>query len=364
LGGGGGGGSLVQKVVSSGSYKGKPMGSLLSSEQKQVVQTVSKNVSEELGARLLAPTPGARAFLSTLVKEKRDQEEAMQPVVKKTAKQLLLEHKSILNRASTPVLGRGISKDGEISLDVSPSVKNRFAAGHSKALAILALKGEKISKVDPNNSHRTKNRTPDVKQKVLKRIRSEEEDDTNSSDGENKSGNANKKAKKEPKTVLVFGKEVSVEELEAIRNKKSVNSHLVGEAELEAADNYFFKAEVKDAMEQKMLDTSSIKVKAVTCSICNYTDFKSSDLCKQAKHRIKLIDATKRFFSCKDCKKRVVTLDRLPRGSCAKCGGSSWVKAGMVGERKGPKLASEMLSIRGNEESRLGCAQGPVNLNI
>ena len=52
--------------------------------------------------------------------------------------------------------------------------------------------------------------------------------------------------------MMVFGKEVSLDELEAIRKKKSVNSHLVGEAELEA-----------DALKEKMLGTQSMKVKAV-----------------------------------------------------------------------------------------------------
>jgi hypothetical protein len=32
--------------------------------------------------------------------------------------------------------------------------------------------------------------------------------------------------------------------------------------------------------------------------------------------------------------------------SCKQCGGSSWVKAGMIAEKKGPKLDSEILSIR------------------
>jgi len=362
-GGGGAGGRLVDRVVSSGSYRGKPMGSLLSSEQKEVVQKVSKNVSEELGVRLLAPTPGARAYLATLVKEQRNQEEVANPKVKKTAKELLLEHKGILNRASTPKLGRGMSENGEVSLDLSPSMKSKFAAGHSKALAILALKGEKISKVDPNMSHRSKNRTPEVKQKVLKRMRDEDSDSVNSNT-ENLSANANKKARTDQKKVIVFGKEVSVEELEAIRNKKSVNSHLVGEAELEAADKYFEKAEFKDALEEKMLGTQSIKVKAVTCLTCNYTAFKSSELCKQEKHKIKVIDATKRFFSCKDCKNRTVSLDKLPKTSCSKCGGSNWVKAGMIAEKKGPKLDSETLSIRGNEESVIGCVVGTANINI
>ena len=92
--------------------------------------------------------------------------------------------------------------------------------------------------------------------------------------------------------------------------------------------------------------------------------FKSSDKCKLEKHRIKMIDATKRFFSCKDCKQRTISLDRLPKGSCAKCGGSNWEKAGMIGERKGPKLGGETLSLRGNEENSIGSSFTPLRLDV
>ena len=321
---------------------------------------MSENVSEELGVRLLAPTPGARMYLSTMSKEKeRKEEEKKKSEPAKTAKQLLLEHKQNL-QFNSPKLGRGLSKDGEFSLDISPSMKKNYINNsQSKALAILKAKGNKLAKLDPNNLHRSKNRTPEVKNKVLKRIRSDE-DDSQDSDSENISGNVAKKAK----TVIVFGKEVSVDDLEAVRNKTTSNKNLVEDAELEAVDKYFMKAEAKDAIEQKMLDTKSIKVKAVTCAECNYTDFKSSELCKQKGHKVKVIETSKRFFACKDCKKRTVSLDRLPKKCCEKCGGSSWERVGMISERKGPQLESEMLSVRGNEETFLGSTRGAVNINI
>ena len=352
------GSSLVKEVVSTGKFKGRPMGSQLSQEQKKVVASVSENVSSELGARLLAPTPGARAFLSTICKEEKKQEEKLNPVVRKTAQELLQEHKK-LKSGSAPRLGRGLSGDGEFSLEVSPALVRSYSAkaSQAKALAILKMKGEKISRADPNNLHRAKNKTPDVKDKVLKRIRSEEDDE------ENVQGNANKKPRT-GKTVMVFGKEVQLEDLEAVRGKTTTNKQLVEEAELDAVDGYFLKAEARDAMEQKMLDTKSVKVKAVSCTICNYTDFKSSELCKEQGHKVKIIEAEKRFFSCKDCKKRTVSLDRLPKKTCSKCGGSSWERAGMISERKGPRLDNEFLSVRGNEETFLGTTKGPINLNI
>ena len=352
------GSNMVKEVVTTGKFKGRPMGSQLSQEQKKVVASVSENVSSELGARLLAPTPGARAFLSTICKEEKKQEEIVNPVVNKTAKELLLEHKKMKSR-SAPRLGRGLSGDGEFSLEVSPALVKSYSAtaSQAKAMAILKMKGEKLSRVDPNNLHRAKYKTPDVKDKVMKRIRSEEDDE------ENVQGNANKKPKT-GKTVMVFGKEMKLEDLEAVRGKTTTNKQLVEEAELDAVDGYFLKAEARDAMEQKMLDTRSIKVKAVSCTICNYTDFKSSELCKQQSHKVKIIEVEKRFFSCKDCKKRTISLDRLPKKTCSKCGGSNWERAGMISERKGPKLDNEVLSVRGNEEMFLGTTKGPINLNI
>ena len=36
----------------------------------------------------------------------------------------------------------------------------------------------------------------------------------------------------------------------------------------------------------------------------------------------------------------------------------------MIGERKGPKMESEQLSIRGNEETFLGSTSGNISLNV
>ena len=49
--------------------------------------------------------------------------------------------------------------------------------------------------------------------------------------------------------------------------------------------------------------------------------------------------------------------------SCKKCGGSSWLKAGMIAERSGPKLGAETLSIRGAEEKWIGGATA-ANINL
>jgi Mcm10 replication factor len=55
----------------------------------------------------------------------------------------------------------------------------------------------------------------------------------------------------------------------------------------------------------------------------------------------------------------------LVQESCQQCGGSSWVKAGMIAEKKGPKLDSEILSIRQTmkTESALFLAQPIMHRN-
>ena len=191
---------------------------------------VTKNVSEELGSRLLAPTPGARALLGTMTKEREKEEKKTNSVPAMSAKELLQSHTNSLN----PTLGRGslamAGKGDEVSLELDPRVKARYAeAGHAKALAILAMRKKGIAKMDPNKEFRTKDRKEDIKEKVKKRMRSDEEENEV----------AAKKARGEQKTVMVFGKEVSVEKLEEIRNKKSTSSHLAEEADLAAADRYF-----------------------------------------------------------------------------------------------------------------------------
>jgi len=357
---------------------------LLSDRQKEAVKKVAGNISQELASRMLVPTPGARAILSHLVKEEKVKEEKK---VVLSASQLLKEEAKE-RAADIPKLGRGLAKGGSFSLDVSPSAKSKFnLKSQERALSILASKKASIVKEDPNRAFKSKskNATPECKEKVRKRVAACLDSD---SDEENEAVHANKKARKDssdggksrkdssasddsakkqkkPKTVVLFGKEVNVEDLEKTKNTKSKNLHLVEEAELDATDQYFDKLEKKEAMEEKMGSTFEMKVKAAYCSVCEYTAYSASDKCRSEGHRIKSIDATKRFFSCKGCKKRTTSLDRLPREACKQCGGNNWVKAGMMGERKGPKLGSETLSIRGIESTFMGStSMVGANLNL
>ena len=102
--------------------------------------------------------------------------------------------------------------------------------------------------------------------------------------------------------------------------------------------------------------TQFIFFRVVTCQICNYTSYKQSDLCKSSNHFVKVVKTKKRFFECKSCKNRTHTFDKIPKQACSKCSKVSWVRCGMMREKKGPLLDNEKLLIRGQEEKFIGYA--------
>ena len=75
-------------------------------------------------------------------------------------------------------------------------------------------------------------------------------------------------------------------------------------------------------------------------------------------------EAAKRFFECKQCKKRTTAFDKYPKKSCLNCGGSAWERCGMMKERKGPKLDTEKLLIRGQEQTFVGATVSSDQLNV
>ena len=114
-----------------------------------------------------------------------------------------------------------------------------------------------------------------------------------------------------------------------------------------------------------MISTTEIESKVITCSACNYTSYTQSELCRNMGHNVKRITVKKRFFECKNCKNRTITLgNKYPKKSCDKCAGSSWERVGMMRERKGPALDSEKLLIRGQEESFVGATVKSKELNL
>lgn len=143
----------------------------------------------------------------------------------------------------------------------------------------------------------------------------------------------------------------------------SSHRDLVNVRQKEEEEKYFIKFEKREAMEEKMLKTFTISCKAVVCKDCKYTSFSAADRCKTEKHSLKIIDAVKRFFQCKDCGNRTITLFRLPKFSCSNCKGSRWEGCAMVRDQKSND-SSTPLSIRGDEEKFLGSTLSKTNINL
>ena len=114
-----------------------------------------------------------------------------------------------------------------------------------------------------------------------------------------------------------------------------------------------------------MQSTKEIESKVITCAACKYTSFTQSELCRNMGHNVKRITVQKRFFECKNCKNRTITLgNKYPKTSCDRCAESSWERVGMMREKKGPVLDSEKLIIRGREESFVGATIKASELNV
>ncbi|CAL8072045.1 unnamed protein product [Orchesella dallaii] len=151
------------------------------------------------------------------------------------------------------------------------------------------------------------------------------------------------------------------EDFKKILNAKSAHDHELDDIQL---DEKFSLLEKKEALENKLLNTFSIETNAVMCRQCKYVALSQSDFCKEQMHQVRVVKAKKRFFKCKDCGNRTMSLDRLPKHSCNNCNSSSWLVAPVGKERKGPLLPSEMLSVRGNEEKYVGSAGSKMFLHL
>lgn len=166
-------------------------------------------------------------------------------------------------------------------------------------------------------------------------------------------------------------KQKLAEEVEKFRNERiktllaarSSHADLIELHESNIQDQYFNKLEKKEAMEEKMVNTTKMECKAVICLQCKYKAFSAAERCKTERHPLKVIDGEKRFYECEDCGNRTITLFRIPKISCSNCQGSRWKRTGMIRDKSAIKT-SEPLSIRGDEELFIGTLQSNGNINL
>lgn len=148
------------------------------------------------------------------------------------------------------------------------------------------------------------------------------------------------------------------------------------QGEREREEEYFNYLEKKENIEEKMASIKELRVNVVQCREvcliaynictcmpnstfhvfvqCNYTAESQSELCRKEQHHICRFKATKRCFQCKGCHERCFTYNApFPVESCRKCGARTFDSTSFYRERKGPKLPTEQLLLRGEEEKFL-----------
>ncbi|XP_032665689.1 protein MCM10 homolog [Odontomachus brunneus] len=241
---------------------------------------------------------------------------------------------SLASLCSNPRLGMGC-KQGMIDFS-EPITKQQIRSAKMNAIKWVQDHG-KITAKDPNQVRASS------QEKLEKSAKRQRED--------------NEREERNTKRTKMNDK---FKELLAV---KSSHTDLIEKSYDEEKEKYFDKLEAKERMEEKMMNTFKVNCKAVTCLTCKYTAFSASDMCKEKRHSLRVVDAVKRFFKCADCGNRTVSLYRMPSHTCGKCNGSSWARAAMMDERR-TVIAAASLSIRGAEEQFIGSAVKNDNLNL
>lgn len=144
--------------------------------------------------------------------------------------------------------------------------------------------------------------------------------------------------------------------------------------EREREEEYFDYLEKKENIEEKMASLKELRVNVVQCKTvsnkindnytdnflinlqlqCKYIAESQSELCKKEQHRICRFKAVKKCFQCRGCHERCFAYNApFPTDPCRRCGGLSYEATSFYRERKGPKLPTEQLLLRGEEEKFL-----------
>ncbi|XP_060069195.1 protein MCM10 homolog [Ylistrum balloti] len=334
-----------------------------------------KDKKNEFMDMLTTPTVGSLNFVKHLVKEEKfEKDTGKKGVVQSiTPKELLKQHRlatqerkrqlvqrhSLNPLESVPTLGKGFSPGSEISLEVQfprgkpVGVTMDFAK--KKAIAKIQMSGG-ISKEDPN-AVRNKNRSPESNVKVKKRVAENMDTDVLSKEDRSVQEPPKKRSK------LLGNIDVNSEEFKQLMKVRSKHKGALAEVEAEHEERYFMAMEKKEKYEDKMSSIMEMKCKVFTCVQCNYTAFKPADSCKQNGHSVKTVEATKRFFKCKKCSNRAISIHKYPTEPCRNCGMQSFERTSMYQEKK-MKTPSEELCIRGDEIKYLGSLQEKSFLNI
>lgn len=262
-----------------------------------------------------------------------------------------------------PQLGRGLRPGEAIHFDVTPQHSKPFDPAKAKALAILKRKGTTLQSTKKNTiRNKEKVIDPEFQENIQKRLR----ESLNNDDAmEDVADHLSKKFKEDDSHRSLLGTvDLNSDKIKAMLEKKSRHSNLVEAQEDALMDKYYQKLENQEMLENKMASIMEVAVTAVVCKLCKYQSILQSQFCKDQGHVVKAVQASKRFFECTNCKRRTVSLEKMPVKACSNCANSSWKRVAMGKSKKGPKLDTEALCLRGNEETYYGSSSGEAFLHI
>ncbi|CAG9537697.1 unnamed protein product [Cercopithifilaria johnstoni] len=258
-------------------------------------------------------------------------------------KEFLQKQDEIKSSTHSPELGKGLNSESVLLISPRKMVNKLSASANAKqkAIATIMKKGG-LEKADPNSINgRPKKRhlffSPEHKEE-LKMKRSEVNVNVN--------GNSEK--------VREFSKTFyTADEISALLKKKSNHDGELRREDAIREERYFQVMEQKEKLENYLTNTMEIRnYNVITCTQCNYTSHKQSDLCKQLHHTVKQWKANKRFFRCKQCHRRTFSYERLSTTPCAQCGCNDFIRVAMKDEKR-VKLPQENLLLRGEERKYL-----------
>ncbi|XP_046363448.2 protein MCM10 homolog isoform X1 [Haliotis rufescens] len=331
------------------------------------------------------PTVGSMNLVKHLVKQEKTEKVIKEKsvVISVTPKELIQQHKKdMMERRkaraaqtaaaapssrptvdplkATPSIGKGLLSGQDVFLDFSSSRKpfatstanKKVEIAKRKAIEKIHAKGG-ITKEDPNSVLKKSPNAEKVKKRVLENSLSE--------DQPNKDDESKEPPKK--RSRLLGNVDINSAEFKKLLKVKSAHKGALAEAEAEREEKYFTELEKKEMMEEKMLAVTKLEVTVVTCRQCKYTAFSATETCKSARHDLHRHKGVKRFFKCKQCKHRTVSLDKYPKDACKNCGSSTFERTSMAREKTGPKLESETLCLRGDEVKFLSSLGGQVFMN-
>ena len=249
-----------------------------------------------------------------------------------------------------PQLGRGFNSGQDIVLDmdsqlskVSKSEQSMIRA-KQKAVAKIATGGG-LKKENPNAVKKS-NKSPKYQRKVQKRLAGSMEKECDENEGQCTPWPSEEAP---PRKKSKFLDNLDPATIQQLINTKSKHDGQLTQGEEERQEEYFDLLEKKEQMESHMAGITEQKCTAVTCKQCNYRWFSQSEMCKEKGHIVTRHEAVKRFFKCRNCKRRTVSLDRLPTKACKGCGENRYERTTMLKEKNCPKLPNEELVLRGEE---------------